>query len=110
MEDINGDKQVYTADSTPYGNCVTLDISGNLHWSGSAKLSGGQGSAFLEFNQFQDLKMYLSNTLDLAKIPVSNIDLYIKPNISFIQAIPSILFLLLLPTLVIILIILIVKR
>ena len=110
LEDINGDKQVYTADSTPYGNCVTLDISGNLHWSGSAKLSGGQGSAFLEFNQFQDLKMYLSNTLDLAKIPVSNIDLYIKPNISFIQAIPSILFLLLLPTLVIILIILVVKR
>ena len=35
----------YTISSVPYGDCVTLDLTGNLHWSGSASLMDSTGKS-----------------------------------------------------------------
>ena len=38
-------EEKYTVSSIPYGNCVTLDLTGNLHWSGSASLTDSKGNS-----------------------------------------------------------------
>ena len=106
VEDVEGKSHSYILDSAPYGNCVTIDFSGNLHWSGSAVLNT-PGTAFMEFNQFQELKDYKSTTMTLAGIPNSELSTFMEP-LSFWQTFPSGLLLLLAPILLITLIVLII--
>jgi len=91
----------YTVDTRPYGKCVTLDLTGNLHWSGSATLESDSGpessSAFVELNQFQDLTAYRSNLLRSAGIPKSSDGPFFGPPLRFYQAIPTTMVLLLGP-------------
>ena len=102
--DINNNKHVYVIDTTFYGECITIDGSGNPHWSGGAILSENNvetGTAFLELNQFESSKIYLENSLKLAGIDKTK---YVNKTISFGQVIPSIIILLL-PILILIVII-----
>ena len=62
-------------DSAPYGDCVTIDLTGNLHWAGATSLSV-PGSGFMELNQFQNKDDYLATTMSLANIPKSKISTF----------------------------------
>ena len=106
VEDVEGKSYSYILDSAPYGNCVTIDFSGNLHWSGSASLSA-PGTAFMEFNQFQELKDYKSTVMNLAGIPKSELSTFMEP-LTFWQKFPSGVLLLLVPILLITLIVFVV--
>ena len=57
---------VYILDGKYYGECVTTELTGNLHYSGSAILSQNNkkvGTGFMEANQFQNKEMYSKTTL-----------------------------------------------
>ena len=57
----------YILDGKLYGQCVTLDLTGNLHYSGSAGLTGDKNtlSGFIEGNQFQNHELYKKTTLSI---------------------------------------------
>lgn len=106
VKDINDKEHTYLIDSTPFGNTVTIDLTGNFHWSGSALLfdetNNQVGTAFLEANQFQDYEKYTKNYFNKAKI-IGNTEYFTgKSTITFGQAVPSILLLLLYVILIII--------
>ena len=96
---IEGHK--YTIDTRPYGDCVTLDLTGNLHWSGSATLKSDGGpdpsSAFVELNQFQGLTTYRTNLLHYAGIPKASNEVFFGPPLRFYQTIPTMALMLLGP-------------
>lgn len=111
IEDIKGNTQKFILDSAPFGNCVTIDLTGNLHWSGSTSLNV-PGSGFMEFNQFQEADDYLATTLALANIPKSNVSVFQEKH-TFWQLLPSATMLTLYaltPIILIILLILMFKR
>ena len=89
----------YTISSIPYGNCVTLDLTGNLHWSGSASLSDSKGNSpgtgFIELNQFQTIDRYHTAMLSMAGIDTRNLTVFSGPPLTFIQVLPSFLYLIL---------------
>jgi hypothetical protein len=98
--DFQGSNYKYTVDTTPFGNCVTIDMTSNLHWSGSAILNDTNqtpiGTAFLEANQFQDPVVYRQNIIKQGNFNPSLQDAYnqkgaIKP----VQIIPTIIVLIL---------------
>jgi len=97
LSDLSGTERVYSVDTRPYGKCVTLDITGNLHWSGSAKLEGpakldgGRGTAFAEFNQFEDIRAYRKTTLEKAGMATDDIQLYTNAPLNIEQILPSLL-------------------
>ena len=96
LNDINNKKHNYIIDSTPFGNTVTIDLTGNFHWSGSALLidkdtSNTVGTAFLEANQFQDFETYNNNYFKAAGLSGDVKQFTQKSIISFSQSIPSIL-------------------
>ena len=84
----------YTLDSAPYGNSVTIDVTGNIHWSSSATLVGDDGKSagtgFLEYNQFQDDNTYRNKTVSIAGIDPN---IWSTKDLDFIQVLPSILYL-----------------
>ena len=68
--DITLEGKTYTLDGKAYGKgqCVTFDLTGNLHYSGSASLTGGDNNAlsgFIEGNQFQSHELYTKTTLSI---------------------------------------------
>ena len=98
LKDINNTTNTYLIDSTFFGNTVTIDLTGNFHWSGSALLFDEKniqvGTAFLEANQFQDYETYIKNYFNKANI-LGNVEYFIGKSITFSQALPSIILLLL---------------
>lgn len=74
VKDLDGVSNIYTIDTSAYGDTVTIDLTGNFHWSGSATLSsassGFYGTAFVEANQFETASDYM--TVMLQKGGVSN--------------------------------------
>ena len=111
IKDIKGNVQKFILDSSPFGNCVTVDLTGNLHWSGSTSLNV-PGSGFMEFNQFQKADDYLATTLALANIPKSKVSVFQEKH-TFWQLLPSATMLTLYaltPIILIILLILMFKR
>lgn len=99
IKDINNKENTYLIDSTSFGNTVTIDLTGNFHWSGSALLFDNEGTqvgtAFLEANQFQDYETYTKNYFNKANIS-GNIEYFTtKTNITLLQVFPSILLLIL---------------
>jgi hypothetical protein len=92
----------YILDSTPYGNSITIDPTGNIHWSSSATLTGedgkSKGTGFLEYNQFQDADTYRNKTVTIAGIDPS---MWSTKDIDFIQVLPSILYLCIIPAIII---------
>ena len=107
VESFGHKKHEYTVDTTPYGKCVTIDLTGNLHWSGSASLTSKgktRGTAFVELNHFQDDSKYVSTTMEIAKIPRSSLHAFQGAPLKTIQVLPSILVLTIVPLLVLILI------
>jgi hypothetical protein len=101
LEDASGKKQTYTIDSQPFGECVTIDITGNLHWSGSAIIEGhDKSSAFIELSQFQLLEDYRLNTLRKAGLPPDQpLAAFVGAPLTLSQAIPSVIVLALGPVL-----------
>ena len=87
----------YTVSSIPYGNCVTLDLTGNIHWSGSASLTDSKGNSpgtgFIELNQFQSIDKYRSDVLITAGIDTKNLKAFSGAPLTFIQVLPSLLYL-----------------
>ena len=66
--DITLEGKKYTLDGRAYGKCVTFDLTGNLHYSGSASLTGRDKNAlsgFIEGNQFQSHELYTKTTLSI---------------------------------------------
>jgi hypothetical protein len=101
VEDMNGNEHIYKMDTTLYGNCITIDGSGNPHWSGGATLTENdeqKGTAFLELNQFETEENYLENSLKLANMEGGK---YKNSKLSFWQILPS-LIVILIPILLII--------
>ena len=91
--------ETYTLNSVPYGACVTLDLTGNFHWSGSALLtdSNGEspGTGFIELNQFQPIDLYRSNMLKRAGIDESALNAFSGAPLAPIQVLPSVLYIVL---------------
>jgi hypothetical protein len=91
--------ETYTLSSIPYGDCVTFDLTGNLHWSGSASLTDSKGKSpgtgFIELNQFQPIDLYRSNMMKKAGIDKSALSTFSDSPLTFVQVIPSILYVLL---------------
>ncbi len=106
VEAPDGSKKTYILDAAPYGDCVTIDFSGNLHWSGSASLSV-PGTAFMEFNQFQNVEDYTDTIVDLAGLPEKTGPVFLKP-LTFWQKLPSGLMLALIPAMFIALIVVVI--
>ena len=96
---IEIDGNEYTIDTKPYGTCVTMDLTGNLHWSGSATLTSSTdkntSSAFVELNQFQKPRNYTQNMMKRAGVPVNLIDEFTGAPLKFYQVIPAILVIIL---------------
>lgn len=107
LEDLDGKKHTYTIDSQPFGECVTIDLTGNLHWSGSAVIKDHKtDSAFIELNQFQLLEDYRLNTLRKAGLPPDQpLAAFIGAPLTAAQAIPSVIVLAIGPILLIVAII-----
>jgi hypothetical protein len=76
-----------------------VDLSGNLHWSGSATLTSptdkNTSSAFVELNQFQKPRSYTGNTMKRAGVPLNLLGDFTGAQLKFYQVIPAILVLLL---------------
>lgn len=91
VNDFDGTNHTYIIDCSPYGDCATIDFTGNYHWTCSTTLSENNeyvGTGFLEQNQFQDSKNYRQTTLNIGNFgkDVINID----PNkFSAYQLLPS---------------------
>jgi hypothetical protein len=85
----------YILDSKRFGNTVTLDPTGNLHWSGSALLydEGVKrvGTAFFEANQLQDPTDFLRVQLKNAKIDEKYLPIFDVKHLAFLEVLPSIL-------------------
>ena len=96
---IEVDGHEYTIDTTPYGTCVTMDLTGNLHWSGSATLASptdkNTSSAFVELNQFQKPRDYTANMLKRAGVPINLLDEFLGAPLKFYQVIPALLVIIL---------------
>ena len=106
VADFDGVTHIYTIDTTAYGDCVTIDMTGNLHWSGSALLYDSDnnklnGSAFLEANQFEDPKTYRKTIFEQGNMDMDTEDVYSGGAITLLQAVPSI-FLLSVPIIMVI--------
>src|SRR6185437_10542533 len=82
-------EDIYCLDTTPFGVNVTVDLSNNIHWTGSAILYDSQnrmvGTGFAEANQLQDNNTYTSNILAKSKIDQSNSQLFTSKPLSFTQ-------------------------
>lgn len=94
VEDIDGIQHIYTLDSTPYGNCYTIDLTGNYHWSGSTALYEDNkiaGTGFLESNQFQTPLLYRKTTMTLGNFPEDSVKVYDGSPYTLTQNIPSII-------------------
>ena len=96
---IKIDGHEYTIDTKLYGTCVTLDLTGNLHWSGSAKLTSPTDkntlSAFVELNQFQKSHEYTGNMMKRAGVPLNLLGDFTGATLKFYQVIPAILVIIL---------------
>jgi len=90
--------ETYIIDSKPFGENVTLDPSGNLHWSGSALLYDGEekkmGSAFIEANQLQDPTDFLRVQFKYADLDEKHLPLFDTKSLSFSDVLPSFAFIL----------------
>jgi len=63
---LQGDTYKLNGNDYGGGKCVTIDLSNNLHYSGSASLTGGDAlSGFIEGNQFQTDKVYKKTRLSI---------------------------------------------
>lgn len=72
-----------------FGTSVTIDVSNNFHWTGSATVKeNGKliGVGFMEANRLQDDDTYISNTLNAAGLDNSNVAYFRDRNLSFYQA------------------------
>lgn len=95
VRDIAGTVRNFLVDSTGFGNTVTIDLTGNLHWSGSAILYEAAvpvGTAFLEANQFQDVETYNANYFKAAGLS-GDASLFTKKNLRASQVLPTVLVL-----------------
>lgn len=91
VNDFEGLNHTYIIDCSPYGNCATIDFTGNYHWTCSTTLSengNNIGTGFLEQNQFQNPKNYRQTTLETGNFrkDVINID---SNKFSLKQLLPS---------------------
>lgn len=97
--DLDGNNHTYILDSTKFGNTVTIDLTGNLHWTGSAivfdEKNNEIGTSFFEANQFQSFENYINTYFKNSNLEGANEYIDQKSNITFFQAFPSILLLLL---------------
>jgi hypothetical protein len=88
----------YILDGKPFGDCVTKDLTGNYHWSGSALLKTEDdkitGTAFLEANQLQNPTEYLKVQMKYAGIADKYLDTFDEKHLSLSQVLPSLLFIL----------------
>ena len=96
--DFDGVMHNYVIDTTAYGDCVTIDMTGNLHWSGSALLyeNGNKlvsSSAFLEANQFEEPQAYRKTIFQQGNFDLNTEEAYSGGAITIFQAIPSIVIL-----------------
>lgn len=111
--DFEGIKHTYIVDTTLYGDCITIDMTGNFHWSGSAMLYDENnnivGTSFLEANQFQDPSLYRKTIFTEGNFDLDTEDAYRSGAITLTQAIPSILMLIL-PFILIVMIIIFLIR
>lgn len=106
VKDMYNISHVYDVDATGFGDCVTYDQSGNLHWAGSTivKESGVPvGTGFIEANQFGDFTNYKNIIIKGAGIPMDKTSLFNTKNTIF-QAIPSIVVMIVYASMVIYLI------
>jgi hypothetical protein len=64
---IRTEDGTYILDATNFSKCISLDISNNFHWDGSAlvydTLGNLTGTGFLEANQFTAPDQYVVNSL-----------------------------------------------
>lgn len=89
-------------DSTPFGKTITIDGTNNEHWSGSAELLDADtrahlGAGFLEANQFDPSDKYYQNIIRTAGLDsndAATLERFTDFQLSFWQALPSILLLL----------------
>ena len=98
LPDPNGDDHVYILDTTPFGNTVTFDLSGNYHWSGSSILSQDgilTGSSFVEMNEFQTIEVYVKNIFSKCELVGNTEPFTTEKVLSFVQVLPLIIILLL---------------
>ena len=106
--DMNNNKHIYKIDTDNYGNTITIDLTGNPHWSGGVIIKENNnkiGTGFLELNQFENKEKYLNRTLKIANI---NSNDYKKEKLSLLKALPSIIILIIPLLLIISIIILII--
>ena len=66
---VNLEGTEYILDSTPFGDTYTIDVTGNMHWTGSAVVYDASrtkvmGVGFLEANQLQEPDIYCKTILD----------------------------------------------
>ena len=100
VKNLKGVPEKHTIDAEEYGNAVTIDASGNPHWSGGAALINEKGTAFLELNQFEEEEVSKQTTLALAGLPKS-----FDASLTSLQLVPSVVALAVLPALVLVIVI-----
>lgn len=88
----------YILDGKMFGDCVTVDLTGNFHWSGSAMVKNKDGkklgTAFLEANQLQDPAEYLKVQMKHAGIDDTYLAVFNEKHLSIGHVLPSLLFVL----------------
>jgi hypothetical protein len=106
----------FILDATDFSQCVSLDISNNIHWDGSAivydSLGNVKGTGFLEANQFSDPNTYVVNSLMAMGLDTTseNKD-YFKEvqKLSLKEGLPSLVALVITAIIIITLVVLLVK-
>jgi hypothetical protein len=65
----------YILDATKFSKSISIDVTNNIHWDGSAivydTLGNMVGTGFLEANQFADPTVYAKNELAALGLPVT---------------------------------------
>jgi len=91
----------YIIDTTPFGDTISIDFTGNGHWSGSAllylatDLKTSVGTAFVEQNNMQPLKEYSNTIVAQAGLPASDNDLFYNWQPINVETVPSVFLILL---------------
>ncbi len=87
----------FILDGSKFNKSVSIDPSNNFHWNGSGIVydSTGKeiGTGFLEANQFAEKDVYITNLLKSSGLDTTqqNIQLFSSSELSFSQALPSVI-------------------
>jgi len=98
------ESEVYILDSTPFGTCVTYDLSGSDHWDGSGLLydyaNNLIGTCFLEASQLQDMNEYNTVKYEVCGVDTKNdsttLNTLNSTKLPFSQLLPTYIFFLVL--------------